>query len=224
MSLSNRLVIAAFRALTNVLCRIDDTQLTKVPAHGPLILITNHINLVEIPVLYTRLQPRPLTGFAAEYRWDHPFYRWLLQACDAIPLHRGEADISAMRIALEKLAQGSILAMAPEGTRSHHGRLQRGHPGAVVLALRSGAPLQPLVFYGNEHFDANLRRLRKTDFHIIVGERFTLDPGEERVTRQVRREMIDAVMVKLAALLPEDYRGVYADLDTVGEKYIRPWS
>ncbi|NIS78657.1 MAG: hypothetical protein GTO14_00135 [Anaerolineales bacterium] len=221
MNLSRRLVIASFRALTNVLCRIDDAQLVKVPAQGPLILVTNHINLVEIPVLYTRLQPRPITGFAAEYRWENPFLRWLLSVCGTIPLHRGEADISALRIALERLAQGTILAMAPEGTRSHHGRLQRAHPGAVLLALHSGAPVQPLVFYGNEHFDANLRRLRKTDFHIVVGEPFYLDPGQEKVTSRVRRDMIDAVMYKMAALLPPKYRGVYADLNAADERYFR---
>ena len=224
MSIRKRMIVLFFKVLTSVLCRIDDEQLRKVPPHGPLILVINHINLVEIPVLYTRLQPRPLSGFVAAYRWENPFLRWLLSSLDAIPLRRGTADVSAMRRALDRLQQGSILAVAPEGTRSGHGRLQRGHAGVVMLALQSGAPLQPVAFYGNERFNHNLRRLRRTDFHLTVGEAFHLDPRGERVTRQVRQEMIEAVMYKLAALLPAQYRGVYADLNRTSEQYVRPAS
>lgn len=222
MPMSHRGILLACRILTNVLCRVDDAQLSRVPPRGPLILVTNHINLVEIPVLFARLQPRPLTGFAAEYRWENAFLRWLLTACDAIPLHRGEADITALRTALDKLAHGAILVMAPEGTRSYTGKLQRANPGAVLLALHSKAPLQPLAFYGNEDFEMNLRRLRRTDFHIVVGEPFFLDPMGEKVTSEVRRHMIDAVMVRMARLLPAQYRGVYTGLDAVGEKFLRP--
>jgi 1-acyl-sn-glycerol-3-phosphate acyltransferase len=220
MTLTHRLVIATLKGLTSLLCRIDDEQLSRVPQRGPLILVANHVNILEIPIVYTRLQPRPVTGFAAAYRWNALWTRWLLNVCGAIPLHRGEADIAALRKALELLKAGYIFAIAPEGTRSGHGRLQRAHPGVVILALRSGAPLLPVVYYGAEHFRENLRRLRRTDFHIVVGEPFYVDAGRVKVTRQVRRQIVDEIMYQMAALLPPAYRGVYSDLDAATEKYL----
>jgi 1-acyl-sn-glycerol-3-phosphate acyltransferase len=220
MTLTHRLVIAGFKALTRLLCRVDDAQLARVPDQGPLIIVTNHVNILEVPLIYTHLHPRPVTGFVAAYRWGNAWLRPLLNTCGAIPLRRGEADMAAMREALQALKAGRILAIAPEGTRSEHGRLQRGRPGAVLLALRSGAPLLPLVFYGGEHYQENLRRLRRTDFHIVVGEPFYLDAGGVRVTRQMRQQMVDEVMYRMAALLPPAYRGVYSDLDTATERYL----
>ncbi len=219
-TLTHRIVVATLKGLTGLLCRIDDAQLARVPAQGPLILVANHVNILEMPILYTRLQPRPVTGFAAAYRWEKLWTRWLLEVCGAIPLRRGEADITALRKALEMLEAGCIFAVAPEGTRSGHGHLQKAHPGVVLLALHSGAPLLPVVYYGAEHYGDNLRRLRRTDFHIVVGQPFHIDTGGVRVTRQVRRQILDEIMYQMAALLPPAYRGVYSDLNVATEKYL----
>jgi 1-acyl-sn-glycerol-3-phosphate acyltransferase len=98
--------------------------------------------------VYTHLQPRPITGFAKIETWDNPAMGRLFDLWQAIPLQRGRADIEALRRGLEALAEGKILAVAPEGTRSGHGQLQPAHAGVVMLALHSGAPLLPLAFYG----------------------------------------------------------------------------
>jgi 1-acyl-sn-glycerol-3-phosphate acyltransferase len=220
MTLTHRFGIAAFKVLTRLLCRIDDAQLAQVPDQGPLIVVTNHVNILEIPIIYTHLQPRSVTGFVAAYRWDSRWLRWLLDMCGAIPLRRGEADVAALRRGMEMLKAGYLVIISPEGTRSGHGRLQKGHPGVVLLALHSGAPLLPVVFYGSERYRGNLRRLRRTDFHIVVGKPFYLDAGGVRVTRQVRRQMIDEVMYQMSALLPPAYRGVYSDLNAATEMYL----
>jgi 1-acyl-sn-glycerol-3-phosphate acyltransferase len=221
MKLTYRVVFSAIKSLIRLLCRVDDAQLAKVPDQGPLILVANHVNFLEVPLVYTHLQPRPLTGFAKVEAWDNPFIGALFNMGEAIPLYRGEADVTAFRHALKALEAGRILALAPEGTRSGHGRLQRGLPGAVLLALRSGAPLLPLVYYGGELFWHNLARLRRTDFHIVVGQPFYLGAGGVRVTRQMRQQMIDEVMYQMAALLPPAYRGVYSDLPAATETYLR---
>ena len=220
MTLTHRFGIVAFKGLMSLLCRIDDAQLEQVPDQGPLIVVTNHVNILEIPIIYTHLQPRPVTGFVAAYRWDSRWLRWLLDVCGAIPLRRGEADVAALRRGMEMLKAGYIVIISPEGTRSGHGRLQKGHPGVVLLALHSGAPLLPVAFYGSERYRDNLRRLRRTDFHIVVGKPFHLDASGVKVTRQVRRQMIDEVMYQMSALLPPFYRGVYSDLNAATEMYL----
>jgi 1-acyl-sn-glycerol-3-phosphate acyltransferase len=222
MSLAHRLTIGSLKALTRTLCRIDEAQLERVPAQGPLILVTNHINIVEVPLLYTHLLPRRTTCFVASIRWENPLYRWLLDGAQMIPLHRGEADVAALREGLRRLELGWIVIIAPEGTRSHTGRLQRGKAGVVPLALKSGAPLLPLVYFGHEGFGENLRHLRRTDFHIAVGEPFHLQAGTESITRDVRQAMADEIMRVLAALLPSENRGVYADFAVHSPRYVVP--
>lgn len=221
MKLTARLVNSTIKRLTSLLCRVDEAPLARVPARGPLILIANHVNFLEVPVLCTRLLPRPVTGFVKAESWDNPALGFLFDVWGGIPLRRGEADTVAIRRGLAALEAGYILAVAPEGTRSGHGRLQRGHPGVVLLALHSGAPLMPLVYYGAESYKRDLTRLRRTNFHIVVGQPFYLDSDGVKVTRQVRQQMTDEIMYQIAALLPPAYRGHYADVASATETYLR---
>jgi 1-acyl-sn-glycerol-3-phosphate acyltransferase len=221
MTVTQTLVRTSLKRLTRILCRVDDAQLAKIPAHGPLILVANHINFLEVPLLYSHLHPRSLTGFAKIETWNNAPMAFLFDLFGAIPLRRGEADMVAFRRGLEVLKAGHILAIAPEGTRSGHGRLQRGHPGVVMLALRSGVPLFPMVYCGSESFRHNLTRLRRTSFHIVVGSPFYLNAQGAKVTREVRQQMADEVMYQLAALLPPPYRGHYSSLSAATETYLR---
>ena len=222
MTLTYRVVTSSIKSLTRLLCRIDDAQLARVPERGPLIIAINHVNFLEPPIFYTHLHPRPLTGFVKAENLEHPFFGPLLLGLwGGIPIRRGEADMAAFRQALAALEEGRILAMAPEGTRSGDGHLQQGRPGIALLALRSGAPVLPIVCYGGESFWDNLPRLRRTDFRIVVGQPFYLDAGGVKVTRHVRQQMADEVMHQMAALLPPAYRGVYSDLAAATETYLR---
>jgi 1-acyl-sn-glycerol-3-phosphate acyltransferase len=222
MTLAYQTVTWSIKGVLRVLCRVDDAQLARVPDRGPLIIIANHVNFLEVPLLYTHLQPRSVTGFVKAENLEHPFFGPLLFGLwGGIPIRRGEADVTAFRQALKALEEGHILAVAPEGTRSGHGRLQRAHPGVVSLALHSGAPLLPVVYYGGELFWHNLARLRRTDFHLVVGQPFTLDAKDTKVTRQVRQQMADETMCQMAALLPPAYRGAYSDLTAATETYLR---
>lgn len=209
MSLASRLVNLAESGLVALLCRVDDAEIAKVPAVGPLILVTNHVGFLEIPVLHSRLRPRRVVGLAKAESWKNPLLGWLFDLWGAIPVKRGEPDLAALRKCLDFLRDGGILVVAPEGTRSGHGRLQRGHSGVVTLALRSGAPILPLAFCGGEALKRNAKRFRRTPFHIMVGEPFHLSV-EGRVTQAVRQDLTDNIMYKLAALLPPAYRGQYA--------------
>jgi len=220
MTLARRAIGAAFRILTTLLCRVDHTQLNRVPAQGPLIVITNHVGLVEIPLLYVHLRPRPVTGFVAAKRWRQRWLRSLLTLFDAIPLRRGEADIAALRQGLERLKAGQVVIIMPEGTRSGDGQLQQGHAGVVFLALRSGAPLLPIVHYGSERLVGNLRRGRRAYVRFLVGQPFTFDTRGAKITRQMRRQMVDEAMYQMATLLPPVYRGAYADLEQATQTHI----
>lgn len=220
MSVAHWLIVKLFKGLTGLICRIDDKELERVPRQGPLIIYTNHVNILEIPIIYTHLQPRKVHGMLLAERWKIPVMNWALDVTQTIPLHRAEADIDAIRLGLRALERGEMLIIAPEGTRSHDGKLQPAHSGVVLLALHSGATLLPVGFYGAENYTENLRKLKRTDFHLRVGRPFHLDARGERVTREVRHAMVEEMMYQLALVLPPEYRGNFADESVATQKYL----
>jgi len=221
MNLMHWIVTYGCKLGLNAMYRIDSKELTKVPQMGPLIAYINHTGMVEAPLLYTYLQPRKkMTAIAKAETWDNWFLNQVFTLWDVIPIRRGEADMAAMRKALEALGKGYILGISPEGTRSRKGKLLRAHGGITMLALHSGAPLQAIGHWGGENFGRNARHLQRTELHVRVGPVFTLDPRGERVTKEVRQQMADEMMYQLAKLLPEEYRGHYSDLENATEKYI----
>jgi len=200
---------------------VDATALVKVPQRGPLIIVTNHVHIPEIPTLYVRLLPRKVIGMAqAERVLDKNLWGAILRWIDTIPVWRGEADLKALRTGIRRLTEGAIILLDPEGTRSHDGCLQEGQPGAILMALHSGAPMLPVVHYGSENYQENLKHLRRTDMHYVVGKPFRVNAGIERVTSAIRQQMIDEVMFQMAGLLPPKYRGAYADLKAASHKYL----
>jgi 1-acyl-sn-glycerol-3-phosphate acyltransferase len=223
--LARRLLTLWMRSMLWFLCRVYGAdELERIPERGPLILVGNHINFLEVPVLYTRLASRPLGGWVKADNWRHPVlgqFFDILGGANTIRLRRGEADVDALHKGLARLQEGVIFCVSPEGTRSGHGRLQQAHPGVVVLALHSGAPIMPVVYYGGERFWQNLPRLRRTDFYIRVGNPFRLEADGRRVTREMRQQMVDEIMWQMAALLPPNYRGVYANLDAATQDFLR---
>jgi 1-acyl-sn-glycerol-3-phosphate acyltransferase len=221
MSLAYSIVTSSIKILTRILCKVDGSQLNNVPERGPLIIVSNHINFIEVPVVYTHLQPRRITGFVKAETWDNPAMGFLFDLWGGIPVQRGEADSTAIRAALEALKQEKMLAIAPEGTRSGDGKLKRGLPGIVMLAHLSDAPILPLVYYGGEKIRDNLNHLKRTDFHIRVGKVFKLVYPRGKPDRDLRAAMTDEIMYQIASLLPEEYRGYYSDTSKFSTNFIR---
>jgi 1-acyl-sn-glycerol-3-phosphate acyltransferase len=220
MSLGHDLAIAFIRSVIFLLCRVDDAQLERIPTKGPLILVVNHVNFLDVPVLLSHLPPRSVSALVKADNWDHFFARKFFEFANSIPIRRGAIDMEAFRLAKTALKEERIVAIAPEGTRSNNGRLQKGRTGLVLLALRSGAPLQPMVYYGGENFRKNIKRLRRTDFKIVTGSPFRLNPERAGLERSAREKITNEIMYQLAALLPPAYRGVYADLSQATEDYL----
>lgn len=220
---TERLVNSLIYRLLHVIVNIDAEDLARIPPKGPLLLITNHINFLEGPIVYTDLQhrqERDLTGFAKIEFWNNPVTAFLFDTWDTIPLRRGEADLSAIKDAVARIKAGAVFAMAPEGTRSHDARLLRAHSGIAMLGYMSGAPILPFAGYGHENYQDDFKRFRRPTYHLRLGKPFRLDGGGKRVKGNMRQEMADEIMYQLASLLPARYRGEYADLTRATTKYL----
>ena len=222
MNFSLHLITFLLRVYFRLTLRLDATGMDKFPMQGPLIVISNHTGQIEVPLLATLLQPRKITGWAKAESYENPFLRWVFGAWGIIPVHRGEADMTALKKALRSLEQGLIFGIAPEGTRNYTGKLRRAMPGAVTLALHSGAPIIPIAHWGGEVFLKNLKRFKRTDVHLRVGKPFTVDTKGVKVTAEMRQQIVDELMVQIAIMLPEEYRGEYTEMCKTPTQYIKP--
>ena len=218
-SLSNGFI----KFLIYLTCRIDSTELKKIPLKGPYILAVNHINFLEGPVIYLFSKPRRTIAMAKAELWEKPVGAFLMNLWEVIPLKRGAADFSAMRKAFDVLKKEDFLCLAPEGTRSKNGKLLKGKGGVILFAQKANVPIIPVAHYGGESFFQNLKRLKKTSFIIKVGDPLEIKPEAMKITDHRERQAIaDEIMISLAKLMPEEYHGYYSGKITDTYKYLQP--
>lgn len=216
-----RFVNAVLRLIIHIVFRLDADDLRKLPRKGPAILVSNHTSNLEGPIYYVLIQPREATGLAKRELWNNPVTRFFMQLWGMIPVSRGRPDPKAIHRAMRALRRGKFLGIAPEGTRSRTGELQRGFPGTALLATTGQVPIYPMVHWGMTEFTKNLRRLRRTPLTFKIGTPFVLPKqGGKRPSLEQLREMTDEMMYQLALLLPERYRGYYRDLSGMSTKYL----
>ena len=204
-----RIVRVILSALLSLITRREYIGLENIPDEPPYILVTNHLAVFDSPVLLT-ICPHTIRAFAAAKHKRNLLYAPLLVIMGSIWVRRGEVDRQALRKALDVLKRGEVLGMAPEGTRARGPyALQKGKTGPAYLATRADMQIVPVGLTGTEQIKRNLPRLRRTHVRIVVGEPFRL-PESGRVRGQKLREYTDLIMHRIAELLPEEYRGVYA--------------
>jgi 1-acyl-sn-glycerol-3-phosphate acyltransferase len=208
-----RVVILVDRTLTWVYIRkFEVIGRENVPPQGPLIVASNHLNNADPPMIALAL-PRQPTFMAKQEMINWPVLGFLLKLYGAFPVRRGEADLSAIRDASKVLEEGGVLVMFPEGTRSRTGSMKEAHPGTGLIALRSGVPVLPAAITGTYGFSWPWIFLKPRSVkHVTVtfGEPFHVPPVD-RINTHSARDATEFIMRRVAALLPPEYRGVYAD-------------
>ncbi|MGD1996446.1 MAG: lysophospholipid acyltransferase family protein [Anaerolineae bacterium] len=201
---------AIVRVLTPLLMRVEVVGRENFPDQGPYIAVTNHLSVFDTAVLLI-VSPHKVRALGAAKHKYNPIYGPILAMAEVIWVQRGEVDRQALRQALRVLQQGGVLGLAPEGTRARGDYcLQRAKTGVAYLATRADVPILPVGLSGTEKVKYNLTRLRRTDVRVAIGEPFRL-PESGRVRGRQLREYTDMAMYRIAALLPEEYRGVYAE-------------
>ena len=206
-----RTIRAIFRVVLKLAARVTMIGFENLPPEGGAIVVSNHIGRLDAMVGVIISEREDIILMIADKYHKVPLWRWLGNNLDAIWLDREEVDFRSLREVFKRLKAGGLLGIAPEGTRSRHGRLQRGHSGAVTIALKSGAPLMPIAYWGGEKVKAYMKRLRRTPFHLNAGQPFRIVTEGVRVTSEIRQQIVDEIMIQIARLLPEEYHGVYAD-------------
>jgi 1-acyl-sn-glycerol-3-phosphate acyltransferase len=191
----------------NVFGRMEVTGQECVPPFGPLIIVANHISYNDPPVLVASFS-RSLDFLGKKELFVNPISRFMMKQFRAHPLDRTASSVNAMRTALQLLAQDRAVVVFPEGHISAHHTMEEARPGAAYLAIKSQAPILPVGIYGTEKFPPKRMPFPLCRFRVNIGPPFTPPVLEGRITHDVVNSVLDMIMYRIAALLPEAYQGV----------------
>jgi 1-acyl-sn-glycerol-3-phosphate acyltransferase len=202
-----------FRLVFRVLSQVRITGRENILSQGAYLIAINHISLFEPPLILA-FWPIPPEAVGAVDIWDRRGQSTLARLYGGIPVHRGEYDRDLLERMLAALNAGKPLLIAPEGGRSHSPGMRRALPGVAYVMDKAQVPVVPVGITGtSDDFLKRALQGKRPRIEIRIGPPIILPPihgkGEER--RAARQENVDLIMKKIAALLPEEYHGVYAE-------------
>jgi 1-acyl-sn-glycerol-3-phosphate acyltransferase len=200
------------RTLINIFAKVEVKGYENLPKDASYVIASNHIGIVDAPLAFYALDRWDMYIPVAE-KWEkNPFLKWLGGYFNFIFIDRFNPDIKALRKILDVMKEGNLIAIAPEGTRSRVGSMIQGRPGVSYLATKLNRPIVPVAISGTEDkvFWGNVKRLRRNHVTVTAGPAFTLPPLPHENRDEALKQYTDEIMCRIAALLPEKYRGVYA--------------
>jgi 1-acyl-sn-glycerol-3-phosphate acyltransferase len=201
------------RLILNIIACIEMAGFDNLPTSGGFVIAANHIGRLDAALPYYVLDRPDIIIVVAEKYEKYAIFRWLVRITNGMFIDRYNADIKAIRETLRRLQQGQILTITPEGTRSKTGNLIQAKPGGIYLAWKAGVPILPVAITGTE--DAvvkdRLRHFKRLHIKGVAGPAFTLPPIDGKDRDAAMEEYTEDVMCRIAALLPPERRGFYAD-------------
>ncbi len=181
--------------------------LENVPRTGALIVCPNHFATLDPPMVPAFLPRIDSWSMAKSEYFQKPWMRWLFTAYHAFPVVRHTADRAALRRSFDLLKSGEVLIMFPEGTRVEGGVLAQPEPGAGFIAQKAACPVLPVALTGT--------RECMLPVTVRFGKPFLVRQRRASGDRITHEEAADAIMLKIAELLPADKRGAFSDLDSL---------
>jgi len=211
MTLSQKIVLAIFRPLLNILFSWKVEGRENVPLTGPLILVANHVHVLD-PIFLAFSLPRWITFMAKEELFRSPFLRAWLRWAGSLSIQRGgkvREKQKILRSSKNALERGLILGMFPEGGRSHDGKLRKGKPGSAVIASKTNVPLLPVGIIGTDKIRGISWLWKRPRIVVNIGKPFKLAPTSSNMSRSQMQLLTTQLMREIAALLPLEYQGAY---------------
>jgi len=201
-----RLLFPPVRWLVMHLTRIEVGGREHVPGSGAYIVVANHVNWKDPPIVSIALGI-PIRWMAKSEVFGWPVIGFLLRGIGNFGIRRGESDRRAMQLAMKVLERGLPLGIFPEGHRSEHRTLLRGRPGISLLAEKSDALIVPCGISGTPTSILGLMGRRR--IRLMFGAPFRISDLPQPI-RHDRQASADAIMLRIAAVLPQEMRGEYA--------------
>ena len=202
-TLFRKLLVAFLRMLFQLFMKMEATGLEHFPLNGPVVIACNHVTNFDVFPMQFSL-PRPIFFMAKAELFKFPLMDVALRNLGAFPVYRGEKDQWAMKHAGKVLMNGQTLGMFPEGTRNKGKGLGLAKTGTARMAIDNNCPIVPMVVIGTDGFFKGFPRRANVTVELLPP--LLPLPGETPLS------LTDRLMFSMAATLPEDMRGVYAEI------------
>lgn len=180
------------RILFQILYRVKIKGLENIPAQGPVIICSNHISVIDPPMIGAPLE-RNVRYMAKAELFKIPLFGNFLRKLGAFPVKRGGVSKETIRLTLQILRQGELLCIFPEGTRS--GAMKEGKKGAANFALKTGATVIPVAIIGT------YRPFRK--MKVVYGSPVELEPYRTHQGSDHLEQATEAIMNAIRKLIKE---------------------
>jgi 1-acyl-sn-glycerol-3-phosphate acyltransferase len=208
------LAMFLLRAILRIIAHVTVYGMERLPSYPTsYVAVSNHIGRLDPAFVYYLLDRRDIIMLVAEKYKEYTWSRLLAQAVNGIFVDRYNADLGAMREVLRRIEKGGVAVLAPEGTRSPTGAMIQGWDGASFIASRAGLPIVPVGVTGTQDKEVldRLKHFKRLEVTVRAGPSFSLPTLEKQNRDQQLAAYTEEIMCRIAALLPESYRGIYAD-------------
>jgi len=203
------------RVILRLITHIDVQGRENVPISENFIVASNHIGLVDALFPFYIVKYNNLVLMVGEKWQQVRILRWLGRSLNFLFVDRFNPDLKAIREVITRMKNGETLVITPEGTRSKVGYLIEGKQGVSYLAAKLDYPILPSGITGSFDplFFRQLKHLKRPRITVNVGPAFSLPPlpSESQGREEALKADTDEIMCRIAALLPEEYRGFYAE-------------
>ena len=196
-------VIALLRAAFFFVMDMRIEGLENFPLDGPVIVASNHVTTFDVFPMQLAL-PRPIFYMGKSELFQNPVTDILFRNLGAFPVNREKKDAWAYNHGLKVLQRGQTLGMFPEGTRSKGRGLGVAKTGVARMAIETDTPIVPMAVTGSDKFFKRFPRRARVAVNLLPS--ILPRPGETPLA------LTDRMMFTLAAGLPEEMRGVYAEM------------
>jgi 1-acyl-sn-glycerol-3-phosphate acyltransferase len=196
-----------------LLVKVEAVGYENLPEKGGFVIAVNHLGFLDAPMAFYALNDLNIFIPVAEKWEENPILKWLGKHLDAIFVDRFNPDLKAMREMIKRMEDGQNLIIAPEGTRARDEKMAQGKPGVAYLASKMQWPIVPVAIVGTEDrlVKGNLKKFKRTPVRLMAGKAFTLPPFPKQNRDEKLQEYTDEIMCRIAVMLPEKYRGFYAE-------------
>jgi 1-acyl-sn-glycerol-3-phosphate acyltransferase len=197
--------------IIRLLACVEVIDLDNVPLVGGYLVTTNHLSILDPVLVFALIQRKDVTALVAKKHQKNPIFRWVVDSVGGIWLNREEPDAHAIRASRDHLQNGGILGISPEGTRSPNGGLIPPKTGAAYLADLAHVRIIPVAITGTQNGILRALTLQRPHITVTFGKPYTLPPVSRSTRDADLARNTDEIMCRLAAMLPVEYHGVYAE-------------
>ncbi len=198
----HRFIVALARWVFKPIMLMEIRGLENLPKSGSAIVAANHLTHFDVFPLQLAL-PRPLFFMGKAELFQIGFLHAVFRQMGGFPVYRGERDAWALDHSTRILAAGQLLAMFPEGTRSRGKGLAVAKTGVARLAIETNSPIATVSIDGSQRFFRQFPRRNRVN--VAIAAPIHPQPGESALS------LTERVMYTMAANLPPELRGVYAE-------------